>query len=95
MPNRIFTGNEKALIAIGASVAVGCQPCTEHHIKSVGRAVPGRPPATGRRAPLGVPAAFGFASLLENLVFGAGAYDPFSFASGVLLLCAARYRWAQ
>lgn len=35
MPNHhIFTEKEKALIALGASVAAGCQPCTEHHIKA-------------------------------------------------------------
>jgi AhpD family alkylhydroperoxidase len=34
MPNHhIFIEKEKALVAIGASVAAGCQPCTEHHIK--------------------------------------------------------------
>lgn len=30
----MLTEKEKALIAIGASVAAGCQPCTEHHVKN-------------------------------------------------------------
>ena len=38
---------------------------------------------------LGVTAAFGLAGLLENLVLGVGAYDPVSFAAGILLLGAA------
>jgi putative ABC transport system permease protein len=38
---------------------------------------------------LGAPAALGLAGLLENLVFGVGAYAPVSFAAGILLLCVA------
>lgn len=35
MPNHpVFNEKEKALIAIGAAVASGCQPCTEYHIKA-------------------------------------------------------------
>ena len=30
----MLTEKEKELIAIGASVAAGCQPCTEYHVKS-------------------------------------------------------------
>ena len=44
---------------------------------------------TGIGLAIGVPAALGFASLLENLLFGAGAYDPLPLISGVLMLCAA------
>jgi putative ABC transport system permease protein len=40
---------------------------------------------------LGVPAALGLASLLQNLVFGVGAYDPVSFISGILLLAVAAF----
>ena len=28
----LFTANDKGLIAVSASVAAGCQPCTEYHI---------------------------------------------------------------
>jgi AhpD family alkylhydroperoxidase len=31
----ILTQKEKELVAIGASIAAGCQPCTEHHFKAV------------------------------------------------------------
>jgi AhpD family alkylhydroperoxidase len=30
----MLTEKEKELIAIGASVAAGCQPCTEYHVKA-------------------------------------------------------------
>ena len=30
----MLTEKEKEIIAIGASVAAGCRPCTEHHIKT-------------------------------------------------------------
>jgi putative ABC transport system permease protein len=44
---------------------------------------------TGCGLALGVPAAFGLAGLLANLVFGVGAYDAVSFAAGIGVLCAA------
>ena len=28
----VFTNKEKALISVTASIAAGCQPCTEHHV---------------------------------------------------------------
>ena len=31
----ILTQKEKELVAIGASIAAGCQPCTAHHVKAV------------------------------------------------------------
>ena len=34
----ILTQQEKELIAIGASIAAGCQPCTTHHFKAVRQA---------------------------------------------------------
>jgi len=34
----ILTQKEKELVAIGASIAAGCQPCTTHHFKAVRRA---------------------------------------------------------
>ncbi len=34
MPNEIeLNQKEKSLIAVGASVAAGCQPCTEYHVR--------------------------------------------------------------
>jgi putative ABC transport system permease protein len=38
---------------------------------------------------LGIPAAFGLAGLLRNLVYGVGAHDLVSFAAGIFVLCAA------
>ena len=38
---------------------------------------------------VGVPAALGFATLIENLLFGVGACDPVSFIAGILVLCVA------
>jgi AhpD family alkylhydroperoxidase len=35
---RILTQKEKELIAIGASIAAGCQPCTGHHFKAARQA---------------------------------------------------------
>ncbi len=32
MPDQELSRQEKEIIAIGASVAAGCQPCTEHHV---------------------------------------------------------------
>jgi AhpD family alkylhydroperoxidase len=34
MPNDTFSAREKELIALGASVASGCQPCTEYHVRA-------------------------------------------------------------
>jgi len=35
MPNdKVLTEKERVLIALGASVAAGCQPCTAHHVKA-------------------------------------------------------------
>jgi len=34
----ILTQKEKELVAIGASIAAGCQPCTAHHFKAVRQA---------------------------------------------------------
>jgi AhpD family alkylhydroperoxidase len=35
VPNdNVLTEKERALIALGASVAAGCQPCTAHHVKA-------------------------------------------------------------
>jgi AhpD family alkylhydroperoxidase len=36
--NRILTQKEKELIALGTSIAAGCQPCTAHHFKAVRQA---------------------------------------------------------
>jgi putative ABC transport system permease protein len=36
-----------------------------------------------------LPAAFGLAGLLHNLVYGVGAHDLVSFAAGILVLWAA------
>jgi AhpD family alkylhydroperoxidase len=36
--NGILTHKEKELVAIGASIAAGCQPCTAHHFKAVRQA---------------------------------------------------------
>ena len=33
--NGILTQKEKELVAIGASIAAGCQPCTKHHFQAV------------------------------------------------------------
>lgn len=33
--NRILTQKEKELVAVGASIAAGCQSCTAHHFKAV------------------------------------------------------------
>ena len=33
--NGILTQKEKELVAVGASIAAGCQPCTAHHFKAV------------------------------------------------------------
>jgi AhpD family alkylhydroperoxidase len=33
--NGILTQKEKELVALGASIAAGCQPCTAHHFKAV------------------------------------------------------------
>jgi AhpD family alkylhydroperoxidase len=33
--NGILTRKEKELVALGASIAAGCQPCTAHHVKAV------------------------------------------------------------
>jgi putative ABC transport system permease protein len=38
---------------------------------------------------LGIPAAFGLAGLLKNLVYGVGAHDLVSFAAGIFVLCGA------
>ncbi len=35
MPNDVFSEKERALIALTASVAAGCRPCTAYHIQSV------------------------------------------------------------
>lgn len=35
---RILTQKEKELVAIGASIAAGCQPCTTYHFKAVRQA---------------------------------------------------------
>ena len=29
-----FGAKEKELIAVGASIAAGCRPCTEHHVNA-------------------------------------------------------------
>jgi AhpD family alkylhydroperoxidase len=35
MPNdTVLAAKERALIGVGASIAAGCQPCTEYHIKA-------------------------------------------------------------
>ncbi len=31
----LFTLREKELVAVGASVAAGCKPCTTYHVKQV------------------------------------------------------------
>ncbi len=36
--NGILTQKEKELVAIGASIAAGCQPCATHHFKAVRQA---------------------------------------------------------
>ncbi len=36
--NEILTQKEKKLVAIGASIAAGCQPCTGHYFKAVRQA---------------------------------------------------------
>ena len=36
--NGSLTQKEKELVAIGASIAAGCQPCTTHHFKAVRQA---------------------------------------------------------
>jgi AhpD family alkylhydroperoxidase len=36
--NGFLTQKEKELVAIGASIAAGCQPCTAHHFKAVRQA---------------------------------------------------------
>lgn len=33
--NGILTRKEKELVAVGASIAAGCQPCTAHHFEAV------------------------------------------------------------
>ncbi len=33
--NGILTRKEKELVAVGASIATGCQPCAAHHFKAV------------------------------------------------------------
>ncbi len=34
----VFTDKEKALISVTASIATGCQPCTEYHVNGAHRA---------------------------------------------------------
>jgi len=34
----VFTNKEKALISVSASIAAGCQPCTEYHVNGARRA---------------------------------------------------------